>query len=65
MEYQWTEKTQSGKGATAYFEDQKLSVGLLNDDEFLYVALFAGDKRNQTKTAISSSKFPRMRRAEK
>ena len=37
-------------GATTYFEDKKLSVGLQNDDEYLYVALFVGDP--QTKAQI-------------
>ncbi len=35
------------RGATTYFEDEKLSVGLLNDDEFMYIALFVGEARTQ------------------
>jgi hypothetical protein len=36
------------RGATTYFEDKELSVGLLNDDEFMYIALFVGDRQTQT-----------------
>jgi len=34
-------------GATTYFEDKKLSVGIQNDDEYLYVALFVADPQTQ------------------
>lgn len=34
-------------GATTYFEEEKLSVGLLNDGEFMYVALFVAEARTQ------------------
>jgi hypothetical protein len=39
-------------GATTYFEDQKLSVGLQNDDEYLYVALFVGDRGIQAQIVM-------------
>jgi hypothetical protein len=39
-------------GATTYFEDQKLSVGLQNDDEYLYLALFVGDKNTQAQIVM-------------
>jgi hypothetical protein len=35
------------RDATTYFEDEKLSVGLLNDGEFMYIALFVGEARTQ------------------
>lgn len=35
------------RGSTTYFEEERLSVGLLNDGEFMYVALFVAEASTQ------------------
>ncbi len=40
------------QGATTYFEKQKLSVGVLNDDEFLYLAVFVGDSSDEAQVLL-------------
>jgi hypothetical protein len=59
LESQWRTKSvyvdganTEWSGATTYFDDQKLSVGLQNDGEYLYVALFVGDRRSQAQIVM-------------
>jgi hypothetical protein len=40
------------QGATTYFKDQNLTVGVLNDDQFLYMALFVGNVRDEAQVLL-------------
>lgn len=39
-------------GAVTYLKDDKVSVGLMNDDEFLYVSFTAGDRETQIQVLV-------------
>lgn len=40
-------------GAMHIFQDQRVDVGLLNDERYLYLGLFAGDKERETQMLAS------------